>query len=332
MGYQLNFEEWVADLRAKKWYLQPEPEADGEARNTYFDLEADASDHEAGSFLVAYEYETNHVFPGLSYQIDDWGRDFTDRGDGEFEEAPWWWEETATPVPRLALGKWLSLHGFSEPVLPDANSREPQEVWVAINGGWMWTPGQLRTTFRTHLAWTIGVKDRALWWLGSILTTRNVGLAIVPAEGRLISYELGSLEVALAQPAEVVDRFSPCKDLRRIGIGRVSYSFSVSGMGASKDGMPDGEYAQIIDSINRPIRSAQQFLESLRSCTGLFEEKLAKPRFFGRKPPQRRRDENEIFEYLQRGAEEHFTKLTEAGYALALIPLGGKTIWVPEGK
>lgn len=334
----MNFEEWVADLRSKDWYKQPEPEADGEDHNTYFNLETDSTEHEPGSFLVAYDHETYCVYPGLSYQINDTfmnvlvdgnGNEVLDE-NGYLVKGPWWWEETTTQVPRVAMGKWLGLHGFSDPILTDAKSSEPQEVWVVINGGWMWTPRESRTTFRSHLAGSIQVEDEALWWLASILTTRNLGLAIVPRGGKLLTYELDSLDVAVAQPAEIVERFRPCENLRRIGIGRFSFSFSVSGTGASEQEMDEGSFEQVANSVNKPIGSAKDLLEILGSWDDLFDQKRVTAKFF--KWKRTKRPNVQIHEYLVGRAGEHFAKLAEAGYALALIPLGGKTIWVPEGK
>lgn len=315
----MNYEEWVADLRSNDWYKQPGPETTGDEHNTYFNLSPESSESEPGSFLVDHDWETNHVFPGISYQINDDGGTFSEFG----EKNPWWWKETATPVPKLALGKWLSLHGFCEPVLPDAKLREPQETWVLINGGWMWTPGSSENAFRHYLARSINVEDSALWWLASTLTTVNLGLAVVPVAGKLTTYELGSLDIALAQPTEIVERFSPCEDYRRIGIGRHSYSFSFSGADPLDPGMLEAEYSRTLSFVNKPMSSAKELLDFLESCTEAFDEVNAGP------PTDP--DALQIREYLQGRAEEHFAKLAEAGYALALIPLGGKTIWVPEG-
>ena len=335
----MDFEEWVADLRTKPWYTTPTPEAEGEKRITYFDVPddstlfdspGDAVGHEAGSFLVEQEYETYEVFPGLSYQINDSLMNTINDG-GKFDiKAPWWWEDTAVSVPRLALGKWQSLHGFCEPVLPNPALGEPQEIWVSINGGWMWTPDDDDDdpSFRSHLAKSMQVSDWALWKVACRLTSRNLGLAIVPAAGKLITYELSCLEVALASPSEVVEGFTPCENLKRIGVGRYSNSGMVSGTGGSTE-MTAAEYQRILNSINRPFTSASELLEALRSCTESFEAKVTRPRFLGKKPRKSRRDEADIETYLSGRGEGHFAKLAAAGYAVALIPLGGKTIWVP---
>lgn len=333
----MNFDEWVADLRTKAWYKAPTPEAEGEKRVTYFDLPddstyfespADAVEHEAGSFLVDADHETYEVFPGLSYQINDSFMNTIDDG-GEFViKAPWWWEDTAVSVPRLALGKWQSLHGFCEPVLPNPSLGEPQEIWVSINGGWMWNPHDGHPSFRSHLAESMQVSDMALWKLASRLTSRNLGLAIVPSAGTLITYELSCLEVALASPSEVVEGFTPCEDFKRIGVGRYSHSGAASGTGAS-DEMTAAEYQRILNSINKPFTSASELLEALRACTESFDGKVTRPRFLGKKPRMSGRDEADIVVYLSGRGEGHFVKLADAGYAVALIPLGGKTIWVP---
>ena len=93
--------------------------------------------------------------------------------------------------------------------------------------------------------------------------------------------------------------------------------------------MPATEHQRILNSINRPFTSASELLEALRSCTESFEAKVTRPRFLGKKPRKSRRDEADIVTYLSGRGEGHFAKLAAAGYAVALIPLGGKTIWVP---
>jgi hypothetical protein len=176
--------------------------------------------------------------------------------------------------------------------------------------------------FRGYLAQSIGVTDYDLYVFSCLLDSYNLAFAITPAEGRIETYEMSDFEVATASPEIAVGSHSPSSNLRNVGVGITSFSFGVSGTGDSNP-VDDHWYKETIQVINRAINSPTDLFEAISMATRwTTDAKWLKG--FVREPLQNLQD------YLtSQTAKDHFQVLHEAGYAVALVPLGGRTIWRP---
>jgi len=314
----MSFEKWLARLESFPWWDAPTEWARTAFTSAWFVKEPDAE----GSFLVETKYDTYDVFPPKSYSVND----------SYYDEA--WWEQEGQQVSIDALGKWQFLYGLEEVSLPDASSRVPQEVGVILIGGWRRHVNAEDAeadsqeissdpeTFREYLSQTIGVSERKLWVFACLLDSYNLGFAIVPKYGQIHTYEMTDLEVATANPETVIASRLPSVNLRNSGVGITSYSFSVSGTGNSHP-VEDAWYEDMKLAINRALTSPQSLLAALSQVTrwtsesewtsGGVEVELQSIRDYLNSPE----------------ASRHFGALESGGYAVAIIPLGGRTIWRP---
>lgn len=319
----MSFENWLRKLESFPWWDSPTDWAATAYQGSWFIKQPDTE----GSFLVDTKYDVYEVYPPLSYSINDsW-----------YEEE--WWIEQGQPVPIEALGKWQFLYGLRGLHLPIPGAGVPQEIWPVLRGGWstavepprrkFWSR-RTKTVrqhvdpedFKEYLAQSIGITEHDLWILSCLLDSYNLGFAFTPSQGRIETYEMSDFEVATASPEMAVVSHSPSSNFRNIGVGTTSLSFAASGTGGSNP-VDDRWYKETIQAINRAISSPADLFEALSMATRW----TSHPRWlkgFVRKPLQNMQD------YLTSDtAKDHFQMLHEAGYAVALIPLGGRTIWRP---
>jgi hypothetical protein len=309
-------------LESFPWWDSPTKWAATAYKGAWFIKKPDTD----GSFLVDTEHDVYEVFPPLSYSINDsWYKDD-------------WWLEVGQPVQIESLGKWQFLYGLRGLHLPLTQSSVPQEIWVLLQGGWstsvdapkrrFWKPKikpvENRTEpedFREYLAQTTGLTEHDLWVFSCLLDSFNLGLAFVPSNGQIKTYEMSELLAATQSPEIVATSYHPSINLRNVGVGMTSFSFGVSGSGGSNP-IDDSWYRDTLKSINTPINSPDELLRSLTLATRWTSERWHKG--FVTKPLE------DVRNYLvSQPAQEHFRALSAAGYAVALIPLGGRTIWMP---
>lgn len=320
----MSFENWLANLESYPWWNTRREWSKTEVEGAWFIKPEDAD----GSFLVDTTSDTLEVFPPRSYTIND-----------SWPEEKWWLEE-GQPVSVDQLGKWLFLYGLSGLHLPEPDSTLPQEIWVVLQGGWstaVMPPKKKRfwhraeesiapipepKDFREYLAQSIGVTELDLYVFSCLLDSYNLGFALIPSRGVIDTYEMSDLQAATAEPASVVVSHSPSSNLRVVGVGVTSSSFGVSGTGGSHN-LEDGWYAETLTVINKPFVTSKSFLEALDLATRWNREPRWKSGWVS-EPLEN------IRSYLSsEQAIEHFQMLADAGYAVAIIPLGGRTIWRP---
>jgi len=319
----MSFENWMRKLESFPWWDSPTDWVESAYQGSWFIKRPDTD----GSFLVDTEYDVYEVFPPLSYSINDsW-----------YEEE--WWIEEGQFVQIEALGKWQFLYGLRGLHLPIPDASVPQEIWVVLQGGWstsidapkrkFWSR---KTTalkqaidpqdFRGYLAQSIGVTEHDLYVFSCLLDSYNLGFAFTPSQGRIETYEMSDFEAATASPEIAVASHSPSSNLRNVGVGLTSFSFGVSGTGGSHP-VDDLRYKETIQAINRAICSPEDLFE----CISMATRWTSDPQWlkgFVREPLQN------LQNYLtSQTANDNFRMLHEAGYAVALIPLGGRTIWRP---
>jgi hypothetical protein len=319
----VSFESWLKKLESFPWWDSPTEWAATAYQGSWFIKQPDTD----GCFLVDTKYDVYEVYPPLSYSVNDaW-----------YEEE--WWLEQGQPVQIEALGKWQFLYGLRELHLPIPHASVPQEIWPVLQGGWSTSVDRPRRKFwsrktktvkqdvdpedfRGYLAQSIGVTDYDLYVFSCLLDSYNLAFAITPAQGRIETYEMSDFEVATASPQVAVGSHSPSSNLRNVGVGITSFSFGVSGTGGSNP-VDDLWYKETIQAINRAISSPADLFEAISMATRWTSD----PKWlkgFVREPLQN------LQAYLtSQTAKDHFQVLHEAGYAVALIPLGGRTIWRP---
>ncbi len=319
----MSFESWLRKLESFPWWDSPTDWAATAYQGSWFIKQPDTD----GFFLVDTKYDVYEVFPPLSYSVND-----------AWYEAEWWLEQ-GQPVQIEALGKWQFLYGLRELHLPIPQASVPQEIWPVLQGGWSTSVDRPRRKFwsrktktvkqdvdpkdfRGYLAQSIGVTDYDLYVFSCLLDSYNLAFAITPAEGRIETYEMSDFEVATASPEIAVGSHSPSSNPRNVGVGITSFSFGVSGTGDSNP-VDDHWYKETIQVINRAISSPTDLFEAISMATRwTTDAKWLKG--FVREPLQNLQD------YLtSQTAKDHFQVLHEAGYAVALVPLGGRTIWRP---
>jgi hypothetical protein len=322
LGAAVKFEKWLSRLESFPWWDSPTDWAANAYEGSWFIKAPDAD----GSFLVATKYDVYEVSPPLTYSIDD----------SVYERE--WWKKQGQSVPIEALGKWQFLYGLRGLHLPSTNSIKPQEIWVALQGGWSaavpapnesdlnsWNPGQQLVEpqdFRGYLARTIGLTEQDLYVFSCLLDSYNLGFAITPTHGRIDTYEMSDYEVATASPEIAVLGRSPSSNLRIVGVGFTSYSFGVSGSGGSHT-LDDRWYNETVRAINRVISTPEDLFVSISMATRWTSD----PKWLSGFVSQPLKN---LQAYLtSQSAIENFQVLNEAGYGVALIPLGGRTIWAP---
>jgi hypothetical protein len=97
-----------------------------------------------------------------------------------------------------------------------------------------------------------------------------------------------------------------------------SLSYSTSGNGGSHP-LNDEIFEAMVSVINKPIGTPDSLLKAMET----FSLNLG-----GSDMPKELR---QVMKYLlSPKAKEHFQCLQELGYSVALIPLGGRTIWSPS--
>lgn len=328
MGWQIewgnvSFESWLNKLESFPWWDSPTEWAATAYQGSWFIKQPDTD----GCFLVDTKYDVYEVFPPLSYSVNDSWYD---------EE---WWLEQGQPVHIGALGKWQFLYGLRGLHLPVPHASVPQEIWPVLRGGWIMAVDRPRRNFwsrktknvkqdnepedfREYLAQSIGITEHDLWVFSCLLDSCNLGFAITPAEGRIETYEMSDFEVATASPEIAILSHAPTSNFRNIGVGTTSLSFAASGTGGSNP-VDDLWYRETIQAINRAISSPADLFEAISMATRWTSD----PRWrkgFVLEPLQN------LQAYLTSEiAKDHFQMLQEAGYAVAIIPLGGRTIWRP---
>ncbi len=317
----MTFDNWRTRLEAFSWWDAPTNWFDTAFESAWFIKSEDAE----GSFLVDTKYDTYEVFPSLSYSINDsW-----------HEEE--WWKEQGQSVPVESLGKWQHLYGLRGLHLPTQNTTA-QEIWVFLRGGWSTSvdPPKKRSfwrrnlpiahpkgepeDFRQYLSQTLGLTEHDLWVFSCVLDSYNLGFALVPLEGQINTYEMTNLQVATAKPEIVIALHLPSSNLRNVGVGVTSFSFSVSGTGGSVS-VDDVRYEDTVKAINKPLTRPEALMEAMELATRWATDSKWYSRSL-REPLENLRS------YLaSQAAIEHFEMLREGGYAVAIIPLGGRTIW-----
>ena len=305
---------WLRELESFDWW-DTETAWGKEFVNGIWFVKPDDTE---GYFLVDAN-DTYVVYPEESYQIDDQGYEGS------------WWLESGTQVELRQIGKWQYLYGLRGPSLPGVDSRNSQDLGIQMEGGWAASPHYSRSKFwqRTqplivqakninqHLAMKTGLLERDLWVFASTLTTYNLGLSIVPTRGIIRTYEMSNIDVATAEPNSVVSKYEPTSNFRKVGVGMRSLSFSTSGTGGSQ-AMNEELLEATVSVINKPITSPALLLKTLETFS---------VRLDGKDMPKELR---QINKYLRSPkAKGHFECLDELGYSVALIPLGGRTIWSP---
>jgi hypothetical protein len=318
----VKFEQWLSRLESFPWWDSTSDWASNAYEGSWFIKPPDAD----GSFLVATKYDVYEVSPPLSYSIND----------EVYEDE--WWNEQGQFVPIEALGKWQFLYGLRGLHLLSQNSTVPQEIWVALQGGWSTVvpaPKEPDSTtsktdhhlvdphdFRSYLARSIGLTEHDLYVFACLLESYNLGFAFTPTQGRIETFEMSDFEVATASPeVAIIDR-SPSSNLRNVGIGMTSYSFGVSGSGGSH-AVDDGWYRDTIRVINRAISNPEDFFNAISLATRWKSETKWISGFVSEPL-------GNLQAYLRsETADVHFQLLSEAGYGVAIIPLGGRTIWIP---
>lgn len=327
----MNVEAWLANLKQFPWWDKPTQWLSDAFESAWFIKNPD----EDGSFLVETKYDTYEVFPPLSYQ----------QNDSYYEES--WWVQSGTQVQVSQLGKWEYIYGLRGERLADPKSIEAQELWPLMEGGWAATPRDTQTShsisqffgfrkaallagskkapksFREYLARSIGVSDSALWFFASELSSFNLGFTFTPVGGKIATFEMSNLEVSTDPAVEVFEKFQPSDDLRKVGVGITSYSWAVSGTGGSKP-LADDRFQDILRAINTPITTPKGLIDALQLVTREFNQKTLGSR------KARKWAIVEVFRYLMSdSATEHFKQLEAAGFAVALMPMGGRTLWRP---
>ena len=304
---------WLRELESFDWWDSKTKWGKSAENRTWFIRQDDTE----GYFLVDDDRDTYVVYPEISYQIDDQGYD-----------GPWWLEN-GTQVGIECMGKWKHMYGFHGPSLPQTNSGTPQDIGIQIEGGWA-QPKETRQflkraksvvsnpkNFNQYVARVIGLVEGDIWVFASALVTFNIGLALVPVSGRLDTFEMSNLEIATADPEIVVSKYEPSKNLRKVGIGVKGHSFMTSGSWQSEP-VNDEKFESMVDVLNQPLITAGALHDALGEISNeLRGQTLSK-------------ELRRIHKYLvSPKAEQLFECLQEAGYSVALIPLGGRTIWKP---
>jgi hypothetical protein len=306
-------QNWLEELKALPWW--DTETAWGKKSDPIWFVKPDDTE---GYFLVDSN-DTYVVYPELSYQIDDQWYDGS------------WWLETGTQVELHQIGKWQFIYGLRGPSVPRVESKDSEDIGIQIEGGWGNMPDSFskfwqRTkpvitqakNFNQHLARKIGLLESEVWVFASELTTYNLGLSIIPTHGRINTYEMSNLEVATADPNVVSNKYSPTSNFRKVGVGMSSLSYSTSGNGGSHP-LNDEIFEAMVSVINKPIRTPDSLLKAMET----FSLNLG-----GSDMPKELR---QVMKYLlSPKAKEHFQCLQELGYSVALIPLGGRTIWSPR--
>jgi hypothetical protein len=133
---------------------------------------------------------------------------------------------------------------------------------------------------------------------------------------------MSDFEIATASPEIAILSHASTSNFRNIGVGTTSLSFAASGKGGSNP-VDDRWYKETIQAINRAISSPADLFEAISMATRWTSD----PKWlkgFVLEPLQN------LQAYLTSEiAKDHFQMLHEAGYAVAIIPLGGRTIWRP---
>lgn len=323
---------WLTKLDGYSWWDKPLPWLKESEFNFWF---IPSSEGDEGYFLVDTESDTYEVFPPLSYQMND-----------SFYSDEWWLKE-GVRVQFSELGKWQFLYGLHGPRLPKPSKLVAQEIWPLIRGGWnatprtrgkspswigklfglrekhIWSLKQEPSSFREYLSQAMNVSDEALWDFASLLTSFNLGFAFIPISGNVSTFEMQSLEVATSSPDALLGKYKPVRNLRKVGVGTTSLSWGISGTGGSKRLNPQ-RYREILGAINRPITTPKAFIAAVEVVTREFNQKTFRKKDYSQRMlPQ-------VLVYLQsQAAVMHFEELVAAGYAPALIPLGGRTFWWP---
>lgn len=310
---RIMVQNWIEELKSLPWW--DTETAWGKEPDPIWFVKPDDTE---GYFLVDAN-DTYVVYPELSYQYDDQGYDGA------------WWLETGTQVELRQIGKWQHLYGLRGPSLPRVESKDSEDVGIQIEGGWGTVPDSApkfwqRTkplitqakNFNQHLASKIGLLESDVWVFASALTTYNLGLSIVPTHGRIDTYEMSNLEVATANPNSVSNKYSPTSNFRKVGVGMRSLSFITSGTGGSHP-LNDELFEAMVSVINKPLETPVSLLNAMESFS-LNLDSLDIPK-----------ELRQVRKYLLGSkAKEHFACLQELGYSVALIPLGGRTIWSPS--
>ncbi len=224
-------------------------------------------------------------------------------------------------------------------------------------------------SLRFEVASLMRLPEWALYLLSQELIAYNLGLAIVPAVGTIQTFEMENLDIAVGEAQHLVDSAVECVDLRPLGIGKKRNLVSSEGEVLELNDhwyetnrrllnhayTDSGELWQAIESIcspsgipivvapeNQDLGDLKQLAQTtLRSGTRINEMLSELRKTLAVQVPSMAPEVSErtdvafavVREFLtSSGGQEMFTCMSNAGYGVALIPLGGRTIWSPSSS
>ncbi len=331
--------------------------------------------------------------PGyFGFEIDDWefwgvepGADYesVDQHITDWAEEERFWLKSGTVVSPNELGKWRGLFCITEPQICNARLKEPQEVWVSMNGFWYDQPNHtrwignhyvnpesgVRTSLRAEIASQMGIPEWTLFRLSEEILSYNIGLAIVPADGKIETFEMENLDIAVGEAQDLVDSAVECVDFRPLGIGNKRNLVPSEGEVLELNDHWYETNRRLVNHAYTDSREIWQAIESICSPSGIplvvapenqdlgdlkqlaqatllsgtrINEMLSEFRkTLAVQVPSMAPEESErtdvafavVREFLTSSeGQEMLTCMSDAGYGVALIPLGGRTIWSPSSS
>lgn len=306
----MKFETWLE--RANQMHHESV-----EANQKFYFIKEEGKE---GYFAFEYEdWEFWGVEPGEDYES-------VDQYIGDWSESEKFWRTLGIEVALKDIGKWRALFCTTEPEICDLNRVVAQEVWVCINGFWYDMPrsatwigshhkdaptGEL-ISLRSRIAAETNLHEKVLFELAAELKSLNLGLAIVPLSGSIHTFEMESLEVAIGDPEALAASHLGCQDFRLFGIGKVSYSLG-AWKGLESMALSDVWYEKNVVHLNKPLADPKKVNDAIESICEF-------SKFIN----------TDVGQFLNGDlALKLFRCMSEAGYGVAIIPLGGRTLWVP---
>jgi hypothetical protein len=351
-------------------------------------MKLDASVLGADYYFIKEPNKTGYfafVIPDWEYWGVEPGEDYEsyDLGCTNWDDADKIWVHSGTKISPEELGKWRGIFCITEPVICDVNLNIAQEVWISFNGFWYDKPNTAgwlghhyldpesgtEISLRSEVASLMRLPEWALYLLSQELMAYNIGFSIVPSDGKIKTFEMENLAIAVGEAQRLVDSAVECVDLRPLGIGKKKNLVSSGGEVLE---LSDNWYEtnrrllnhaytdtkdiwQAIESIcspsgsplvaapdNQDLGDLKQLAETtVRSGTRVKEMLSELEKTLAVQVPSMAPEDSVradvafamVRKFLRSSeAQEMFTCMSDAGYGVALIPLGGRTIWSPSSS